>query len=72
MLSLKFKIGDYNKKETVYVHPKCGHEQKFDYYAPNICQHVGCTEVIPNVHLLIGLGEEKRDRRVEFFVKGKV
>lgn len=72
MLHLKFKIGNYNKKEVEYVHPVCGHKQKFEYTSPRLCQAAGCKETIPNVHLLIGLGEEKRDRRIEFFVEGKV
>ena len=71
MLKCKIEKTDNAKGEvTIFINPKCGHEQRAEYSMPYKCQHDNCDEAIPSVTKL--LYKYNQDERVKHFVEGKL
>jgi hypothetical protein len=68
MLKLKYKQVSEYKKQVIFVNPKCGHTQTFEYNIPYVCQHSICTEKPIPVDKLIG--SSNQDARVKYFDGG--
>lgn len=58
------------KRKTVFINPKCGHTQEFEYTSPLRCQDDSCIEEIPRVDKLYGIGNQ--NTRVKFYAEGKL
>jgi len=54
MLQCKVKPITEWKNETIFINPKCGHVQKFEYCSPIRCQDENCNEEVPDVEKLFG------------------
>lgn len=70
MIQLKHKRINEHRRLIVYKNPKCGHEQRFEYTVPFRCQETSCTEKLADIDKLVG--EKNQDRRVKYFVEGKL
>lgn len=70
MITISVRTITQHQKEVRFVNDKCGHEQKFNYSVPYMCQDSGCTEKLPKVERLYG--PHNQDNRVKYFVKGVI
>lgn len=70
MIKCKIKPITEWRYETVFINPKCGHVQSFDYYTPKICQDANCNVEVIDVDKLFG--KFKQHNRVKFYAEGKI
>jgi hypothetical protein len=70
MLQCKVKSITEFRNDTVFVNPKCGHIQKFEYCTPVRCQNDGCNEDVPDIDKLFGI--KHQNCRVKFYAEGKI
>ncbi len=70
MLKCKVKPITEYRNETIFINPKCGHVQKFEYCSPVKCQSSGCSENVPDIDKLFGATHQ--DHRVKFYAEGKL
>ena len=65
-------------KKARFFNPKCGHQQEFQYSAPNVCQKTDCMALVPdNIKKLFdmdkSIGEDAfQMSRVKYFVESSV
>jgi len=70
MLQCRVKNITEYRNEVIFINPKCGHVQKFDYVTPVRCQALDCKESVPDIDKLIG--SKRQDFRVKFYAEGKL
>ena len=58
------------KNETVFINPKCGHVQRFEYCSPVRCQDHSCNVDVPDIDKLYG--DKHQAARVKFYAEGKI
>ena len=70
MIQCKVKPMTEWKNETVFINPKCGHVQRFEYTSPVRCQHHSCNADVLDVDKLYGI--KGQGNRIKFYAEGKV
>jgi|APCry1669188970_1035186.scaffolds.fasta_scaffold02856_5 hypothetical protein len=70
MLNCKIQHITEIKRKTIFINPKCGHTQEFEYSSPFRCQDHSCFEEIPKIDKLYGCLNQ--DSRVKFYIEGKI
>ena len=70
MIQFKVKPITEWRNETIFINPKCGHPQKFEYATPVRCQDHLCLELVPQIDKLFGI--KNQENRVKFFAEGKI
>jgi hypothetical protein len=70
MIRCRVKPVTEYKNETVFINPKCGHVQKFEYCSPVRCQDLECNVEVPDIDKLFG--SKHQGDRVKFYAEGKV
>jgi hypothetical protein len=70
MLKCKTKPITEFRSETIFINPKCGHIQKFEFCTPIRCQDPKCNVDVPDIEKLFG--HKNQERRVKFYAEGKL